>query len=238
MCAVSCLELMQGLIGSFCGAFKSGLFPDCLGTVGGIAKCLDQCRPCRRNAPASSTICKFCTNTCLYLPLSDMMTFCCSFNFCLSWAQYYKLVLQRPGGMAYAKKDLDAFLNNFIVSLFCQGTYLYPKDRERLQRRFNHYRGEHFINFLSDASFSNAKEAWPYLCRTLQFPQKNIVKCVNDHITCRRSSNACWTKSFIDRLVEIGIPVDRDKFETILDESTDPALSRVRETIANYERLN
>ena len=67
------IELMQGLITSFCGAFKTGSLPDCLRTLEGIASCVDFCRPCLESDAACGTSpgCSFCTNVSSYLPLDE-----------------------------------------------------------------------------------------------------------------------------------------------------------------------
>lgn len=228
-------ELMQGLITSFCGAFMTGSLPDCFRIVEGISDSVGICRPCldSDHIPESITHCTFCMSACSCLPLDDVLNTCGRFSFCFSWAQFYETFFQRPGGVAYAKEKSIRILEDFIGALFCNSVELRAKERESLQRRFGqHQLVQRYARYISDDNFSSAKDAWPYLCKILQFSKKNVVRCVSDHVR-KYSESSCWPKSFVDRLVEIGIPVDRDKFETILDDSTDPVLSLVREAIAS-----
>ena len=228
------IELMQGLITSFCGAFKTGSLPDCLGTLEGIASCVDICRPCFESGAASGTSpgCSFCTNICSYLPLAEVFHRGYDYDsFCFSWGHLLKLILQRPGGLTYAKKKLTRLLEDFLVNLFCIGAdsvKLTDEEILGLRQRFKEYQGQQFVLFLSDACFTGAKEALPYLCKTLQIRKEVVKQKVNDCF--RDHSKTCCFPSLLWTDFEIGLPVDRGEISIVLDDSTDPALSRVRET--------
>ena len=219
------IELMRGLVSSFCGAFKTGLLPNSLEMVEGITSSIDDCRSC--NDPSgTSAACTICKDAVLCLPIADVIHRGGAHRVCSSKLDFYKALFGRPGGLSRAKKDVDTMFHLFFRELFTLES-VSTADKLRLHKTFRNYRGEDMIACIPDKQCTDAKEALSYLCEHLAISEKALKDYMRQKCYLRP-----WATSSLEKLVEIGLPVAPEYYERALDDRK-PAMEFIRNAIAN-----
>ena len=222
------VELMRGLVSSFCGAFKAGLLPDSLAQVEGITECIDCCRSCNGPSDTSAAYaCTICKDVALCLPIDDVIHRGGAHRICSSKLDFYKTLFGRPGGLSRAKEDVDTMFHLFFRDLW-DLERVSAADKLRLYQTFTDYRGEDMIAYIPDCKDTNdAKEAWAYLRQNLAISEKDMKDYMRRHGTL-----GPWAKSSLEKLTKIGLPVAPEYFERALDDRK-PAMEFIRNVIAN-----
>ena len=243
------VELMRGLVDSFCGALRVGALP---GTaqfeIDGLWSNLDAIRPCA-DVPLDSIMaqqqpCDWCRKVCRYLPPLDVIYMANPGHYvCVGNLGVYKIVASRPNGREALE---DKFSCKILIQRHVervQGRWrladLSSKEKSDLldrlgvegtdRRNFHREGGSLFVCFISKRNFELIDELLD-----LGFSPKNLSKAeFYRYMQMDKKKDGwddhdydVWTKAAINGLAARGFPIDPEDF-VIVDEATEPAFEKL-----------
>ena len=223
-------DLFRGFVASFLGAFKTKAIPEDIQLLG-VFDSLQDARPCyiynRRNLGqmegVNSKPCKWCQDICAHYEMKDVLLH--RNDLCIEDQIIIDLIRKRPGGekaiLAVSGEWLCEWVNR--ERLVCRykripGAY---KEIRNLCRKFNVPGNSLQICHVSEPSFAELKRHLKKGFDPKRIDRDNAIRVLGPH-DGREDEEfwefQIWAKSTIEKLIELGFPLDCDSLPVLDDD--------------------